>query len=1271
MKRIISFIIAAVMLFSLIACSSSNDTDTSAVLIDVTNPNEDIVTEDTSAEDTETDAPDSQTDNAATGADSSGAQTNAQDEETVNETQTETETQASTQTQAPVTYPPIEKPKEDSPSNVVFKQVYGTGYNTDTPIKHGFIELYNVSNEPISLDTLAISYMTTSDAAYTKLQFPAGASIAAYGRYLIRCGEAKGKNGESYEAKYEVTRIDYYDVQWNVIIDNKEIRLAITDKSANLSPTEELSESSKVYSYFVATESVDNTDRNVISGMSKQKAAYRSENTISSSFVTVDYSTMLPSDLADVRPQYSGGDRNTYLSAYANVVEFSHDSGFYDNKFILTLSASEGYKIYYTRDGSDPRKNGKLYTGGISLVSTEEKAWGYLTNKNSVLNNTAMPTEKLMGAHVIKAYATNGADSSSVVTNSYFIIPDCSELYNVPFVSLSLPETDFVSDDNGIYHTVMDNPFGQKERRVSYLELFESDGSLVSSSYVEIAMNGNGSLGMASKSMRIYFKADAESTVINNPSKLRYDIFKGGAQDGVAEFKRILLRNSGNDSSVSHIRDALMQALCVGTNASTMAYRPSLLFVNGEFWGVYNIRERYDTKYFKEHYGVQEENLVILEAPSPLTTNWAVNEPYLLNEGEEGDEKVFHDLVDYMLSNDLSNENNFKYVSDRIDLDSFTDFFVCSMYLGNTDWPTNNVKVWRNKSTSDPSGLDTKWRYVMSDMDSGMGLGCDYSTDMFAHALNYNTVAGSMMRALLENEDFKASFIARFTYAVENLFTYEKTSKVLDEYSEALKPIIGLHFIRWPGDGGSMSKWNSQINVLRTFLEKRPKYALETMKNYFGIKESKISFSIDLSKADLFVNGKQITQSGYSEVMAEQGSVTVKVVPKSGYVLNGIKAVTDGGKETMYSTQTIKVNVNDRITVICLVSKSDHTVAPTVVAGSRSIFVLDSNGDLYAWGENDIAQCGVDIDKTLRKPTLVMTGVAQVEISRGGTEGDTPMTAVLTDNGDVYTIGSNSASQLGRTTDETVFAKIQTNIKFKKIAVGLDHLLLLAENGDVYGCGNNAYGQLGTKNYTGMVSSITKIASGAVDIAAGRRHTLYITEDGGLYALGDNRWNKISSSAPEVITEPYKLVSDAAKVYAGQHSSLYISTSGALYYFGWRSVSGFVAGQSNGKMNKIANRVQSASVMDEHVIFLGENGNVYGFGLNNYGQISADKATKNSPVLIEDKCISASAGTYYSAYITEDGDVIVRGSNKSGVIGNGSVSNEYTEPYTAMTVNVE
>ncbi len=1231
MKKIISFLLASSMLLSFVSCGDQDDGVTSFD-VNVTQPSEDTNKTDT----TDT---------------NEGAQT-TYDEVTNDE----------------ITYPPLEDPEEDSFSNIVFKQVYGTGYNIDTPVSCSFIELYNISTKDIKLGTLSLSYLTDGDANYKKYDFESDAEITSGGRYLIKCADAVGGNKEKYDTSYEVIRIEYYDAVWDTVIDNKSVKLAITDKTVTLSPSDDISKNSSVYSYFIAQKTPDTTDRNVIDGLSKHKAAYRKENTISSGFKTVNYSTMSAADISDVRPQYSGGDRNTYISSLGAGVDFSHVSGFYDKDFELKLTAPSGYKIYYTTDGSDPRTSGKEYTSPLK-ISSPSSSIGYLTNKNSVLFNISKPIKNTVGGNVIKACAKKGSTTSVVDTNSYFVIPGAKEIYNVPFVSLSLDKDDFVSTDKGIYYTVMKNPFAKKERRVSYLEMFESDGTLVSSSYVELAMNGNGSLGMASKSMRIYFKSDADPTVVNNPSKLKYDIFEGRAQNGVTEYKRLILRNSGNDSSRSHLRDGLIQTLCSEMNVSTMAYRPSLVFVNGEFWGVYNIRERFDSKYFKEHFGVSEENLVMIEAPSPLTTNWDVDEPYVLNEGQEGDEIPYHQLADYVIANDMSNETHYKYVSDRMDIDSFIDFFVCSMYMCNLDWPTNNVKVWRNKSPSDPSGLDTKWRYVICDTDMGMGLEGDYDKNMFAHALNDSTVAGGMMCSLLENENFKNQFVERFTYAAEKVFTPSKALKVYDEFYQALQNVIQLHFDRWPSDGGSMSRWNSETSSVKEFIEKRPEYALSSMKTYFGIQPNALTVNLDLSIADLYINGQQITSSGYNKVFSNGEKVTVKIVPQQGYVFKGMKTVTDGGGEKTYTEQSITFEMNDRITVVGLVEKSDMQIIPTVVAGSRSIFVLDKKGNLYAWGENDIRQCGICITKTIRKPTLIMSGVIQVEMSRGGTEGDAPLTAILTSSGDVYTVGNNSSGQLGRGGDATLLTKINTNVKFKKVSAGLDHLLLLSENGDVYGCGNNSYGQLGANNYKGNVTSLTKIAQGVSDIAAGRRHSLYITNDGKLYALGDNRWTKISSSAPEVITTPYLLASDAAKVYAGQHNSLYINKKGELFYFGWRDLATFTSGQSNGKMNKIADKVASASIMDEHFVYLTNDGSVYGFGLNNYGQISEDKKTKSTPSLIATKCVSASAGTYYTAYITEGGEVIVKGSNKSGVIGNGSVSNNYTPPYTAMKIS--
>ncbi len=553
----------------------------------------------------------------------------------------------------------------------------------------------------------------------------------------------------------------------------------------------------------------------------------------------------------------------------------------------------------------------------------------------------------------------------------------------------------------------------------------------------------------------------------------------------------------------------------------------------------------------------------------------------------------------------------------------------------------------------------------------GCGYAGTYSDDVFAHALNENTVAGTMFVRLLNNSEFKQKFLDRMVQCAEEIFAPERATQVLDEMAGIMENVIGLHFDRWLSDGRSMELRKSEKAEVREYVQNRPTYIYAQLSQYYGVTRTQAMFSVDLSKAQLTVGGKEITKSGYSTVVGNSQTVNVKITPKSGYVCTGISVTDANGKTTVYNKNSININITQSVTVVGMVSKSTLTVKPKIEAGSRSVFVLDANGNLYAWGKNELSQTGVFTTGALLTPTFVASGVVDVAISRGGTEGDAPHTLILTDTGRVMSVGNNSAGQLGRGGDSYVLTDIGFSSKVKAIAAGFDHTLILAENGDLYGCGNNTYGQVGAYSLGSAVTEFKKLASSVSKIAAGRRHTLYITTSGKLYALGDNRWNKLSSSASEKITTPFLLASNAKEVYAGQHNSLYINTSGELYYFGWRDAASFVQGQSSGTMNKIADGVKEASMMDDHIIFLKTNGDVYGYGWNDYCQISSDKQFKGSAYKILSGCIDITAGTRFSAAIKTDGSVVVWGSNEAGVFSNGTLTGQQGTPKKVTAVEVK
>lgn len=944
-------------------------------------------------------------------------------------------------------------------------------------------------------------------------------------------------------------------------------------------------------------------------------------------------------------------------------VEFSVEGGIYTKALTVSLTADPGYTIYFTTDGSDPKVSGQKYSTPIK-VQNSTGSTGDLTKSIAKRFGYAAPSSQMVGT-VIKAYAVKGSEKTDVYTNTYIVSSNFTSLYKLPSVSISLEFTDFATD-TGIYVSVMNHPFDTKERKVAFFEYFDKSGSKVAGQFVELSMHGNGSLGNQQKSMRLYFKKDANPTEMENPGKLKYDVFGGRVLDFNGEtidsYKRLLLRNSGNDCTASMLRDALMQRLCRETNVDYMETQPAAVFINGEFWGLYNIRERYDAKYFESHYGVLEENFVMLEAPSPLVTGNG-NSPYEVNDGLAGDEKPFNDLISYAKSHNLANATNYNYVADRVDIDSLIDFYIANIYFCNVDWPTNNIKVWRNKNPQDPSGLDTKWRFVLLDMDHGCSLVNDYTLNMMDR-INCNTVLSDLMNALCSNETFMQKFINRFNYLMKNVFVADKMINVLNSMASEIKPIVSYHSTRWASSDFSSSKWQNEISKIETFLKHRTSYATKYFNEYFNLVPINIGVTFTDGVSSVSVNSKNVT-SGSTVEHSVGDKITIKASVKSGYSFAGIAVTTTDGKQTVYKSTTASFTVTGKLTISVLARKNNFSATEMLVAGSRDLFYLKANGDLYAWGASDKGQCGIYTGNKLLPVSLIMTSVKQVATSQGGNVGDEPHTLILTADGKLYAVGNNNYKQTGYSGDDYYTLRPVSGVPsgtISSISAGHDHTLILMSNGDLYGIGNNAKGQLGSSNLGGQISSFTKIASGVSSMAAGRRHTLYI-KGGVLYGLGDNRWNKLTTGNTEVYSSPVKITDTAmSKVFAGEHSSFCIDTSGNLYYFGWRSTYSFNTGAGDGKLHKIMSGVASVSMQDEHAIIVAKDGKVYGWGMNSYNQISSSSASAfSSPELISNSAKGGAAGSWFSAVLNNDGSVTVWGKNTSGIAGNGSSSEKISK----------
>ncbi|MGM9624607.1 MAG: CotH kinase family protein [Eubacteriales bacterium] len=646
-------------------------------------------------------------------------------------------------------------------------------------------------------------------------------------------------------------------------------------------------------------------------GLDKKTAVMRTPD--NSAWMCVDYSRESCFSITQYTPYASAG-QNTEIPLSGVQVIASVPGGRYSDTVELTLSTLPGYEIVYSLDCADSVRSFRTYSGKtIRITDTTAQQYGYtagllMDKYGSAVKPRTLPT---LAACVLRACVTDGRNYGPVMTETYFVSPDMDDYDDILILNITLDPDDFTGG-NGIYAVVSDDIFAERERCDGFMEIFEEDGSTAARQYVQLAMNGNGSLAFKQKSMRVYVR---EADTVSNGGTLAYDLFDGAAVDAdgnvIDQYKSFLLRNSGNDASCAHFRDALMQELSKDLNACIQAYRPSLLFINGEFWGLYNLRERYDENYFAAHFGILPENLTILESISPLLTgSW--NTRYELNTGEAGDEQDFYDLVDYVAEHDMKVEEAFAYVESRMDLDNFMDFFIASCYLANTDWPGNNIKVWRNKSPNDPSGLDTRWRWVLSDMDFGIGHSTETSTQMFTHALTEDTVCGKLMKRLLANTAYRLKFADRAADICNTVYDPDITLAMLDTYRERIEPYIEMNFLRWRGDGGSMDNWYAHIDRIRYFLENRTPNFIHNMEDKLNVVLDTVT--TEAEHASVSVNAYTAEDGSLALYFRDSTPVTVNVQPDDGYRVVGMN-VKVGPRESFVEGDTYTFEVYAKTTI--------------------------------------------------------------------------------------------------------------------------------------------------------------------------------------------------------------------------------------------------------------------------------------------------------------------------------------------------------------------
>jgi hypothetical protein len=395
--------------------------------------------------------------------------------------------------------------------------------------------------------------------------------------------------------------------------------------------------------------------------------------------------------------------------------------------------------------------------------------------------------------------------------------------------------------------------WNQKWERPASIEMFETNGSRVVSQDVGIEIHGACSRKKPLKSLEIkarrnYGDNDIDYVVLPDKS--------------IDEYKRLILRNSGQDSGNTLFRDALQQYLIRDMmDIDYQAYRPAAVFLNGQYWGILNIRDKADEAFPEQNYGLDADTDFDFFDNGGLLA---------------GNKAAWNSLYNFISANDLSIPANYEHVKSQVDVEEYMNYYIVEIYVHNKDWPNNNVRYWR----AHDNGL---WRWILVDLDMAFE---NPQTDYLYYILNegnakekYQTL---LFRKLMENTEFRNEFVQRFASHINISFDPVRVNSMIDWFRAGIAAEMPAHIARW-GAPASISIWDSKIDQLRSFGNARPAYMRSHLDSFLGSPgTANLTLNIN-GGGDVLAANVKAPGSGYSGPYFKTVPMTLQAIPQAGW----------------------------------------------------------------------------------------------------------------------------------------------------------------------------------------------------------------------------------------------------------------------------------------------------------------------------------------------------------------------------------------------------
>ena len=497
------------------------------------------------------------------------------------------------------------------------------------------------------------------------------------------------------------------------------------------------------------------------------------------------------------------------LTAFAQTEEvvFSAHGGFYESSFPLSLEClSNLHHVRYTTNGSTPNAASHLYEQPLWLDQNLYSHTDIYTILTSPPDLFYLP-DSVQHCIVIRAAVFDENDScvSKTFTHSYLI----RDLENIdtqlPMLSLCADSLDLFDYETGIFvpgvhwdSTASHNTgnYYQKGReweRIANVEYYEPNDTACVNQCCGLRTHGAISRIYPAKGMKIYAREEY------GKKRFKHKFFD---DTPLESFKHLVLKAFAVFWPHSGTNNYLSTQLALQLGLEGAHSRPVVVFLNGEYWGVYFLQEKTDEHFLEDHLNINLNSCNIIE-------NWYGNFDY-------GNNHNFLQMMNWLSDADLTDDNNYEALCQLIDMDNFIDYVILETYIGNWDWPGNNMRCWQAD--------DGPWRWIFFDGDYAF-IREDF--DAFENLMYIGPQTGSnstqatlMFRKLISNPYFIERFSSRLNELCHGPLQYDSISPCFQSIKQTLEPDVPLQANRF-GRPRSFDAWRYGNSLVDHYLQQR------------------------------------------------------------------------------------------------------------------------------------------------------------------------------------------------------------------------------------------------------------------------------------------------------------------------------------------------------------------------------------------------------------------------------------------------------------------